>query len=125
ADGALKDRGNYELYDDEVLGPFPADWFTRQGRVVLTGEYGGKAGFRHVLDGLGLEVADGEEDLVFSLVQRCASATGKPLTEDEPGVTQQVGQTVQQAAEQAWARASHAPEGGAGGRQSTRQARSG
>ena len=60
ADGALKDRGNYELYDDEELGPFPADWFTRQGRVVLTGEYGGKAGFRHVLDGLGIEVADGD-----------------------------------------------------------------
>ena len=83
ADGALKDRANYELYADEELGPFPADWFTRQGRVVLTGEYGGKAGFRHVLDGLGLEVADGDEDLVFSLVQLCASATGKPLTDDE------------------------------------------
>ncbi|MGH3419649.1 MAG: homocitrate synthase/isopropylmalate synthase family protein, partial [Streptosporangiaceae bacterium] len=83
ADGALKDRANYELYDDEELGPFPADWFTRQGRVVLTGEYGGKAGFRHVLDGLGLEVADGDDDLVFALVQLCASATGKPLTDDE------------------------------------------
>jgi isopropylmalate/homocitrate/citramalate synthase len=86
ADGALKDRGNYELYDDDALGPFPADWFTRQGRVVLTGEYGGKAGFRHVLDGLGLEVADSEEDLAFSLVQLCASATGKPLTDDELGL---------------------------------------
>ncbi len=83
ADGALKDRGNYELYDDAELGPFPADWFTRQGRVVLTGEYGGKAGFRHVLEGLGVAVAPGEEDLVFSLVQLCASATGKPLTDDE------------------------------------------
>jgi isopropylmalate/homocitrate/citramalate synthase len=83
ADGALKDRGNYELYDDAELGPFPADWFTRQGRVVLTGEYGGKAGFRHVLDGLGIAVAADEEDLVFSLVQLCASATGKPLTDDE------------------------------------------
>src|SRR5215472_2918246 len=83
ADGALKDRGNYELYDDSVLGPFPADWSTRAGRVVLTGEYGGKAGFRHVLDGLGIAVADGDEDLVFSLVQLCASATGKPLTDDE------------------------------------------
>ena len=51
--------------------------------MVLTGEYGGKAGFRHVLDGLGIAVADGEEDLVFSLVQLCASATGKPLTDDE------------------------------------------
>ena len=83
ADGALKDRANYELYDDSVLGPFPADWYTREGRVVLTGEYGGKAGFRHVLDGLGVTVPDGDEDLVFSLVQLCASATGKPLTDDE------------------------------------------
>jgi hypothetical protein len=83
ADGALKDRGNYELYDDAVLGPFPSDWSTREGRVVLTGEYGGKAGFRHVLDGLGIALAAGEEDLVFSLVQLCASATGKPLTDDE------------------------------------------
>jgi isopropylmalate/homocitrate/citramalate synthase len=83
ADGALKDRGNYELYDDSVLGPFPHDWYAREGRVVLTGEYGGKAGFRHVLDGLGLEVATDDEELVFSLVQLCASATGKPLTDDD------------------------------------------
>jgi isopropylmalate/homocitrate/citramalate synthase len=83
ADGALKDRGNYELYDGSALGPFPSDWYAREGRVVLTGEYGGKAGFRHVLDGLGIRVAEGEEDLVFSLIQLCASATGKPLTDDE------------------------------------------
>jgi homocitrate synthase NifV len=49
--------------------------------VVLTGEYGGKAGFRHVMDGLGIEVTD--EDLAFQLVQVCAAATGKPLTDDE------------------------------------------
>ncbi len=83
ADGALKDRANYELYDDSVLGPFPRDWFARDGRVVLTGEYGGKAGFRHVLDGAGIEVAPGDENLAFSLVQLCASATGRPLTDDE------------------------------------------
>jgi hypothetical protein len=51
--------------------------------VVLTGEYGGKAGLRHVLDGLAIDVAADKEDLVFSLVQLCASATGKPLTDDE------------------------------------------
>jgi hypothetical protein len=45
--------------------------------------------------------------------------------ENQSWVTQRAGQTVQQAAEQAWAWASHAPEGGAGGRQGTRQARSG
>ena len=51
--------------------------------MVLTGEYGGKAGFRHVLDGLGIELPSDSEHLVFSLVQLCASATGKPLTDDE------------------------------------------
>jgi hypothetical protein len=54
-----------------------------------------------------------------------AASHPQHAAEDEPGVTQQVGQTVQQAAEQAWARASHAPESGAGGRHDTRQARSG
>ena len=83
ADGALKDRHNYELYDDETLGPFPDDWTARRGRVVLTGEYGGKAGFRHVVDGLGIELAPGDEELVFNLVQLSNAATGRPLTDDE------------------------------------------
>ncbi|MEV4009257.1 hypothetical protein AB0J35_02085 [Nonomuraea angiospora] len=81
ADGALKDHGNYELYDEATLGPFPQDWHTRDGRVVLTGEYGGKAGFRHVMDGLGVEVRD--EELAFRLVQLCNAMTGRPLTDDE------------------------------------------
>jgi isopropylmalate/homocitrate/citramalate synthase len=83
ADGALKDRRNYELYDEETLGPFPHDWQAREGRVVLTGEYGGMAGFRHVMDALGIDVPSGQEDLTFRLVQLCASATGRPLTDDE------------------------------------------
>ncbi|MQA83341.1 MAG: hypothetical protein GEV03_01600 [Streptosporangiales bacterium] len=82
ADGALKDHRNYELYDDDTLGPFPEDWHARQGRVVMTGEYGGKAGFRHVVDGLGVELS-ADEDLVFQLVQLCNAATGRPLTDDE------------------------------------------
>ena len=36
-----------------------------------------------MLDSLGTEIAAGDEDLVFALVQLCASATGKPLTDDE------------------------------------------
>jgi isopropylmalate/homocitrate/citramalate synthase len=83
ADGALKDHGNYELYDEQTLGPFPSDWPARDGRVVLTGEYGGKAGFRHVLDGLGLSVEAEDEDLVFQLVQLCNAMTSRPLTDDE------------------------------------------
>jgi homocitrate synthase NifV len=47
----------------------------------LTGEYGGMAGFRHVTDGLGIEVSD--EELTFRLVQLCNTATGRPLTDDE------------------------------------------
>ncbi|TMR13600.1 hypothetical protein ETD86_30410 [Nonomuraea turkmeniaca] len=82
ADGALKDHGNYELYDEATLGPFPEDWHARSGRVVLTGEYGGKAGFRHVMDGLGVEVTE-DEDLAFRLVQLCNAMTGRPLTDDE------------------------------------------
>src|SRR6202012_5269476 len=68
ADGALKDRQNYELYDDATLGPFPDDWFARRGRVVLTGEYGGMAGFRHVMDQLGIDPGDRAGD-IFRLVQ--------------------------------------------------------
>ena len=83
ADGALKDRQNYELYDDGALGPFPDDWFATRGRVVLTGEYGGMAGFGHVMDRVGIDVAPDDADLVFRLVQLCASATSKPLTDDE------------------------------------------
>jgi homocitrate synthase NifV len=81
ADGALKDHRNYELYEEDTLGPWAADWHARPGRVVLTGEYGGKAGFRHVMAGLGIEVTD--EDLTFRLVQLCNAATGRPLSDDE------------------------------------------
>jgi isopropylmalate/homocitrate/citramalate synthase len=81
ADGALKDHGNYELYDEDTLGPFPEDRHTRQGRIVLTGEYGGNAGFRHVMDELEIEPVD--PDLAFKLVQLCNAMTGRPLTDDE------------------------------------------
>ncbi|WP_238006019.1 hypothetical protein KZZ52_52270 [Dactylosporangium sp. AC04546] len=81
ADGALKDHRNYELYDEDELGPFPAERHARDGRIVLTGEYGGLAGFRHVMEDLGVDVKD--EELTFKLVQLCNAATGRPLTDDE------------------------------------------
>jgi citrate (Re)-synthase len=81
ADGALKDHRNYELYDEDLLGPFPTDRHERTGRIVLTGEYGGLAGLHHVLDELGIEVTD--ERLTCQLVQLCNSGTGRPLTDDE------------------------------------------
>jgi len=53
-----------------------------------------------------------------------AASQPRHAADDQSRVTRQVGQTAQQAAGQARARAGHAPEG-AGGRQGTRQARSG
>jgi hypothetical protein len=35
------------------------------------------------MEGLGVEISGADEDLVFSLVQLCASASGKPPTDDE------------------------------------------
>jgi homocitrate synthase NifV len=49
--------------------------------VVLTGEYGGLAGFRHVMESLDIEV--GDEQLTFTVVQLSNAATGRPLTDDE------------------------------------------
>jgi isopropylmalate/homocitrate/citramalate synthase len=83
ADGALKDRHNYELYDDATLGPFPKNHVDTEGRVVLTGEYGGKAGFRHVMDAIDVQVKPEDEDLVFRLVQVTNAANGRPLHDDE------------------------------------------
>ena len=63
--------------------------------------------------------------VMLAFAWNLAASQPHHVADDDSGVTQQVGQTVQQAAEQAWARASHAPGGGAGGRQGTHQARSG
>jgi hypothetical protein len=44
---------------------------------------GDKAGFRHVMDGLGLEIPAADEDLAFQLVQLSNEMTSRPLTDDE------------------------------------------
>ena len=54
-----------------------------------------------------------------------AMSQPRHAAEDESAVTPRIGQTVQQATEQAWALASRAPEGGTSGRGDTRPARSG
>jgi len=45
ADGALKDRRNYELYDYEVLGRGEPE-IIETGRQIVAGEYSGIKGFR-------------------------------------------------------------------------------
>lgn len=82
ADGALKNRSNYELYHAEALGR-PDHVLERTGRVILTGEYGGQAGLRHVYSGLGLELDGAQAQGLLELVQFANAQTQLPLTDDE------------------------------------------
>jgi len=83
ADGALKDRRNYELYDYEDLGRGEPD-HTPTGRVITTGEYGGIHGFRHVYEGLGVHFdSDEQAREILRLVQFANMHTQKPLHDDE------------------------------------------
>ncbi|MCE5195309.1 MAG: hypothetical protein LLF28_07690 [Nitrospiraceae bacterium] len=83
ADGALKDRRNYELYDPEDVGRGEPE-LLETGRIITTGEYGGIKGFRHVYDKLGIAFSDDNEARrVLELVQYANLHTQKPLTDDE------------------------------------------
>ena len=83
ADGALKDRRNYELYDPEDVGRGEPE-LLETGRVITTGEYGGIKGFRHVYDKLGIHFqSDSEARTILDLVQYANLHNQKPLTDDE------------------------------------------
>ena len=83
ADGALKDRQNYELYDYEVLGRGEKIEIST-GRVITTGIHGGKSGLEYVYAQMDLGFRDAEHAaLVLKLVQYAALATQAPLTEEE------------------------------------------
>lgn len=83
ADGALKDRRNYELYDFEELGRGEPE-IIETGRMITTGEYGGIKGFRNVYDKLELEFRDENEARNILELARYANVhTQKPLTESE------------------------------------------
>ncbi len=87
ADGALKDRRNYELYDPEDVGRGEPE-LLETGRIITTGEYGGIKGFRHVYDKLGIHFTDDNEARkVLELVQYANLHTQKPLTDDELRLT--------------------------------------
>ena len=83
ADGALKDRRNYELYDYEELGRGEPE-IVETGRMITTGEYGGIKGFRNVFKNLELEFHD--EDEARNILELCRYAnvhTQQPLTDSE------------------------------------------
>jgi len=83
ADGALKDRRNYELYDYEELGRGEPE-IIETGRMITTGEYGGIKGFRNVYDKLELEFHDDLETRnVLELARYANVHTQKPLTDSE------------------------------------------
>jgi homocitrate synthase NifV len=83
ADGALKARRNYELYDCEDLGRGQLE-FLETGRKITTGEYGGIKGFQHVFGKLEIEFKDETEAReILDLVRFANVHTQKPLTEGE------------------------------------------
>lgn len=83
ADGALKDRRNYELYDYEELGRGEPE-VVETGRLITVGEYGGIKGFRNVYEKLELEFHDEDEARTILELARYANVhTQKPLLDVE------------------------------------------
>ena len=83
ADGALKDRRNYELYDYEELGRGEPE-IVETGRMITVGEYGGIKGFRNVYEKLELEFHDEDEARNILELARYANVhTQKPLMDVE------------------------------------------
>ena len=83
ADGTLKNRRNYELFDYELLGIDDQER-VNSGRVITTGEYGGLAGFKHVYGNLGIEFPDDSTaDEILELVRFANAHTQLPLLPDE------------------------------------------
>jgi len=83
ADGALKDRRNYELYDFEELGRGEPE-IIETGRMITVGEYAGIKGFRNVYHNLELEFHDEDEARNILELARYANVhTQKPLTDSE------------------------------------------
>ena len=83
ADGALKDRRNYELYDYEELGRGEPE-IIETGRMITVGEYAGIKGFRNVYENLELEFKDEDEARNILELARYANVhKQKPLTDSE------------------------------------------
>jgi homocitrate synthase NifV len=83
ADGALKDRRNYELYDFEELGRGEPE-IIDTGRKITVGEYSGIKGFANVYDQLEIKFKNEEEARQILELARFANVHNqKPLVEDE------------------------------------------
>ncbi|MFH1847536.1 MAG: homocitrate synthase [Candidatus Omnitrophota bacterium] len=83
ADGALKDRRNYELYDFEELGRGDPE-IIETGRNITAGEYSGIKGFRNVYNKLEIKFKDDKEATkILELVRYANVHTQKPLVKEE------------------------------------------
>jgi homocitrate synthase NifV len=83
ADGALKDRRNYELYDFEELGRGEPE-IIETGRKITAGEYSGIKGFRNVYEKLEVVFRDDKEATeILELVRYANVHNQKPLVDDE------------------------------------------
>jgi homocitrate synthase NifV len=83
ADGALKDRRNYELYDFEELGRGEPE-IIETGRKITAGEYSGIKGFRNVYEKLEVEFHDEKETTeILELVRYANVHNQKPLVDEE------------------------------------------
>ena len=83
ADGALKNRRNYELYDHEELGRGEPE-IINTGRSITVGEYSGIKGFRNVYDQLEVKFSDdAQARRILELVRFANVHNQKPLVEDE------------------------------------------
>ncbi|MDD5594856.1 MAG: homocitrate synthase [Candidatus Omnitrophica bacterium] len=83
ADGALKDRRNYELYDFEELGRGDPE-IIETGRQITAGEYSGIKGFRNVYEKLEIEFHNEEEATkILELVRYANVHNQRPLVDDE------------------------------------------
>ncbi|MBI4297950.1 MAG: homocitrate synthase [Chloroflexi bacterium] len=83
ADGVLKDPENYELYDFTELGRGEPH-LVETGREIISGEYSGVAGFRHIMGKMSVTFDDpAQAEQILELARYANVEAQKPLVEEE------------------------------------------
>ena len=83
ADGVLKDPENYELYSYKELGRGKPK-LVETGREIISGQYSGVAGFKHLMGKMNVTFGTREEaGDILELVRYANVQSHKPLVEDE------------------------------------------
>jgi homocitrate synthase NifV len=83
ADGVLKDADNYELYSFSEVGRGEPET-VETGRQIITGEYSGISGFRHIMGQMAVTFANANEaQQVLELARYANVESQSPLVEDE------------------------------------------